>query len=108
MIRMTRHSERSEESLLRFSWRRGITINCDNPQFTERARTILDRGANPADSALAAFLPTEYKVRDLCIRPAAILAPMAGVTDTLFRRVIRGLGGRRLTIAVFTPPTQPA
>ena len=30
-----------------------------------------------------------YKVRNLTIAPAMVLAPMAGVTDTLFRRVIR-------------------
>jgi tRNA-dihydrouridine synthase B len=38
----------------------------------------------------------------LCVRPAAILAPMAGVTDTLFRRVIRGLGGCGLLMTEFT------
>jgi tRNA-dihydrouridine synthase B len=41
-------------------------------------------------------------VRDLCIRPATILAPMAGVTDTLFRRVIRGQGGCGLLMTEFT------
>ncbi|MGB9433671.1 MAG: tRNA dihydrouridine synthase DusB [Candidatus Acidiferrum sp.] len=48
------------------------------------------------------MIPAEYKVRDLCIRPATILAPMAGVTDTLFRRVIRGLGGCGLLMTEFT------
>src|SRR5215470_3742702 len=48
------------------------------------------------------MLPAEYKVHDLVIRPAAILAPMAGVTDTLFRRVIRGLGGCGLLMTEFT------
>jgi tRNA-dihydrouridine synthase B len=48
------------------------------------------------------LIPTEYKVRDLCIRPATVLAPMAGVTDTLFRRVIRGLGGCGLLMTEFT------
>jgi len=43
-----------------------------------------------------------YRLRDLEIRPAAILAPMAGVTDTLFRRVIRGLGGCGLLMTEFT------
>ena len=48
------------------------------------------------------MIPKEYKVRDLTIRPATILAPMAGVTDTLFRRVIRGLGGCGLLMTEFT------
>src|ERR1700756_553598 len=49
-----------------------------------------------------AMIPSEYKVRDLVIRPATILAPMAGVTDTLFRRVIRGLGSCGLLMTEFT------
>src|SRR5580692_2642863 len=48
------------------------------------------------------MLPASYKIRDLTIRPATILAPMAGVTDTLFRRVIRGLGGCGLLMTEFT------
>lgn len=62
----------------------------------------MERGANPGDAGMAAWLPAEYKVRDLCIRPATVLAPMAGVTDTLFRRVIRGLGGCGLLMTEFT------
>ncbi|HYW67376.1 MAG TPA: tRNA dihydrouridine synthase DusB [Candidatus Dormibacteraeota bacterium] len=48
------------------------------------------------------MIPAEYKIRDLAIRPATVLAPMAGVTDTLFRRVIRGLGGCGLLMTEFT------
>jgi tRNA-dihydrouridine synthase B len=48
------------------------------------------------------MIPESYKIRDLTIRPATILAPMAGVTDTLFRRVIRGLGGCGLLMTEFT------
>ena len=48
------------------------------------------------------MIPGSYKVRDLVIRPATVLAPMAGVTDTLFRRVIRGLGGCGLLMTEFT------
>jgi tRNA-dihydrouridine synthase B len=48
------------------------------------------------------MLPASFKIRDLTISPAAILAPMAGVTDTLFRRVIRGLGGCGLLMTEFT------
>jgi len=48
------------------------------------------------------MLPAEYNVRDLVIHPATVLAPMAGVTDTLFRRVIRGLGSCGLLMTEFT------
>jgi tRNA-dihydrouridine synthase B len=48
------------------------------------------------------MLPPSFQIRDLQIRPATILAPMAGVTDTLFRRVIRGLGGCGLLMTEFT------
>ena len=41
-------------------------------------------------------------MRNLSVRPATVLAPMAGVTDTLFRRVIRGLGGCGLLMTEFT------
>ena len=48
------------------------------------------------------MFPTHIKIRDLCIRPATILAPMAGVTDTVFRRVIRSLGPCGLIMTEFT------
>src|SRR5258705_9675489 len=48
------------------------------------------------------LIPHKFQIRDLTIRPAAVLAPMAGVTDTLFRRVIRGLGGCGLLMTEFT------
>ncbi len=48
------------------------------------------------------MLRDSYRVRDLTIRPATILAPMAGVTDTLFRRVIRAQGGCGLLMTEFT------
>src|SRR5499427_7381320 len=48
------------------------------------------------------MIPAKYQVRNLTIQPAAVLAPMAGVTDTLFRRVIRGLGGCGLLMTEFT------
>jgi tRNA-dihydrouridine synthase B len=48
------------------------------------------------------MIPQSYQLRDLTIRPGTILAPMAGVTDTLFRRVIRGLGNCGLLMTEFT------
>ena len=48
------------------------------------------------------MFPLEIKIRDRAIRPATILAPMAGVTDTVFRSVIRSLGGCGLIMTEFT------
>ena len=48
------------------------------------------------------MLPASLTIRDIAIRPATVLAPMAGVTDTVFRRVIRGLGGCGLIMTEFT------
>jgi nifR3 family TIM-barrel protein len=43
----------------------------------------------------------ELKIRDVTIRPAHILAPMAGITDTVFRRFIKRLGGCGLIMTEF-------
>jgi tRNA-dihydrouridine synthase B len=48
------------------------------------------------------MFPPEFKIRNLAIRPATILAPMAGLTDTVFRRVIRSLGACGLIMTEFT------
>src|SRR5205085_3123288 len=46
--------------------------------------------------------PAMLAIRDIRISPATVLAPMAGVTDTIFRRMIRGLGGCGLIMTEFT------
>ncbi len=43
----------------------------------------------------------ELKIRHVAIRPAHILAPMAGITDTVFRRFIKQLGGCGLIMTEF-------
>src|SRR5271169_1573663 len=48
------------------------------------------------------MIPAELKIRNNVVRPATILAPMAGVTDTVFRRVIRSLGSCGLIMTEFT------
>jgi tRNA-dihydrouridine synthase B len=48
------------------------------------------------------MLPPQFTIRDNRIAPATVLAPMAGVTDTVFRRMIRGLGGCGLIMTEFT------
>src|SRR5207302_5480963 len=47
-------------------------------------------------------MPRSFRIRHLEIVPATILAPMAGVTDTIFRRMIRNLGGCGLIMTEFT------
>ncbi len=41
------------------------------------------------------------QIRDVAIEPAHILAPMAGITDTVFRRFIKRLGGCGLIMTEF-------
>src|SRR3984885_2565964 len=45
---------------------------------------------------------THFSIGPLKIAPATVLAPMAGVTDTVFRRFIRNLGGCGLIMTEFT------
>ena len=47
-------------------------------------------------------LPQEFSIGPVSVAPATVLAPMAGVTDTVFRRFIRNLGGCGLIMTEFT------
>ncbi|HEY1342525.1 MAG TPA: tRNA dihydrouridine synthase DusB [Bryobacteraceae bacterium] len=46
--------------------------------------------------------PAQLSIGPVRIAPATVLAPMAGVTDTVFRRFIRNLGGCGLIMTEFT------
>jgi nifR3 family TIM-barrel protein len=46
--------------------------------------------------------PSSFDIGSVRIAPATVLAPMAGVTDTVFRRFIRSLGGCGLIMTEFT------
>jgi nifR3 family TIM-barrel protein len=46
--------------------------------------------------------PDTFDLGNVAIAPATVLAPMAGVTDTVFRRFIRNLGGCGLIMTEFT------
>jgi nifR3 family TIM-barrel protein len=50
---------------------------------------------------VAEMIFDELRIRNVIIRPAQILAPMAGITDTVFRRFIRRLGGCGLIMTEF-------
>src|SRR5258708_20992940 len=47
-------------------------------------------------------VPRTLQIGPVKIAPATVLAPMAGVTDTVFRRLIRGQGGCGLIMTEFT------
>ena len=47
-------------------------------------------------------VPARLQIGSVSIAPATVLAPMAGVTDTVFRRFIRNLGGCGLIMTEFT------
>src|SRR6516162_4578253 len=48
------------------------------------------------------LFPSYLPIGPVRIAPATVLAPMAGVTDTVFRRFIRNLGGCGLIMTEFT------
>ena len=56
-------------------------------------------GYNPLVMSL---FPANFSIGPVNIAPATVLAPMAGVTDTVFRRFIRNLGGCGLIMTEFT------
>lgn len=59
----------------------------------------LDKGGAQTDDAP---VPSRLLIGGIPITPATVLAPMAGVTDTVFRRFIRNLGGCGLIMTEFT------
>ncbi len=56
---------------------------------------------SPVPTRIRAF-PTALKIGNVEISPATVLAPMSGVTDTVFRRFIKNLGGCGLLMTEFT------
>src|SRR3974377_352985 len=52
--------------------------------------------------AAAQRLAGELRIGGVRVIPATVLAPMAGVTDTVFRRLIRNQGGCGLLMTEFT------
>jgi len=48
------------------------------------------------------LFPKELRIGGVTVSPATVLAPMAGVTDTVFRRLIRNQGGCGLIMTEFT------
>src|ERR1700733_13922459 len=72
-------------------------------------RKFWDNSAGSLPSAEAGIsaratriVPSLLSIGGVHISPATVLAPMAGVTDTVFRRFIRNLGGCGLIMTEFT------
>ncbi len=55
-----------------------------------------------APPATLKVVPASLQIGSVTVSPATVLAPMAGVTDTVFRRFIRNLGGCGLIMTEFT------
>ena len=56
----------------------------------------------PVAPPQGARVPACVRIGGVEIRPATVLAPMSGVTDTVFRRFIREMGGCGLLMTEFT------
>jgi tRNA-dihydrouridine synthase B len=56
----------------------------------------------PGEARQLVPVPKSLQIGTVTISPATVLAPMAGVTDTVFRRFIRNLGGCGLIMTEFT------
>ena len=62
-----------------------------------------DENVRPTQAVLTqVVVPSSVQIGSFRISPATVLAPMAGVTDTVFRRFIRNLGGCGLIMTEFT------
>jgi tRNA-dihydrouridine synthase B len=76
-------------------------------KFWDNTDAVADRASEtPVTTRLvptpARVFPTSLKIGNVRIAPATVLAPMAGVTDTVFRRFIKNLGGCGLIMTEFT------
>jgi tRNA-dihydrouridine synthase B len=71
------------------------------PNVDLRDDAIADRSVRATPDQARAF-PACLRIGGVEIRPATVLAPMAGVTDTVFRRFIKNLGGCGLIMTEFT------
>jgi len=71
----------------------------------EGARPLADKACpEPVEGSARPTrpVPASLSIGSVTISPATVLAPMAGVTDTVFRRFIRNLGGCGLIMTEFT------
>src|SRR5664279_244439 len=58
---------------------------------SKAAEGLADKNVRPAGERPLVRVPDFFHIGDVRIAPATVLAPMAGVTDTVFRRFIRNV-----------------
>jgi len=74
-------------------------------KFWDNSAPVAGEGARATVVAPASQpvpVPSSVMIGAVRVAPATVLAPMAGVTDTVFRRFIRNLGGCGLIMTEFT------
>src|ERR1700694_3250737 len=71
-------------------------------KFWDNSAGTWSAGALAGGAPLLKPVPASLSIGTINIFPATVLAPMAGVTDTVFRRFIRNLGGCGLIMTEFT------
>jgi len=71
-------------------------------KFWENGGTERSGGLPDKTVGASIGVPSSVRFGSVTISPATVLAPMAGVTDTVFRRFIRNLGGCGLIMTEFT------
>ena len=74
----------------------------DNSAATEKIDAVAGGSARATRDLATQVVPATLRIGTVTISPATVLAPMAGVTDTVFRRFIRNLGGCGLIMTEFT------
>src|SRR5262249_38666122 len=72
------------------------------PSLTNSCRNAFPANDKIMTAPRMQVFPTQFSIGPVTIAPATVLAPMAGVTDTVFRRFIRNLGGCGLIMTEFT------
>ena len=70
-------------------------------KFWDNERSVVPGLEHPGQAVPRSF-PSSFTIGNVRIAPATVLAPMAGVTDTVFRRFIKNLGGCGLIMTEFT------
>jgi len=71
-------------------------------KFWDNSAGMCEAGTLAREASSSNRVPDRLQIGNVTISPATVLAPMAGVTDTVFRRFIRNLGGCGLIMTEFT------